>query len=163
MPGTLHIWDFDDTLVESCQTSSHLRDAYPHIPEWMWWHHPEHSLKAALHAAPILPMWQKVSEGEGDHIILTGRHQRGVLAWLGLRRVPEVAKIQRVVSTSRGSDQPFGLTAQLKARYVRSISRVYDQVLVYDDSQRNIRAISEVGGNVKAFRVQDGRILNPDL
>ena len=70
---------------------------------------------------------------DGRHIILSGRVRHAVKAWLDLKLVHSTSRIKDALSTSG--------------------------TVSYEDSRRNHRTISRMGGNVEVYLVGNGEFL----
>tara|TARA_B100000683_G_scaffold266355_1_gene298500 strand:+ start:315 stop:881 length:567 start_codon:yes stop_codon:yes gene_type:complete len=168
--STLHIFDFDDTLVSSesnvyiTKASGEILtlssedyakytpekgdrqnfkdfDKYPQNPEII------EPVFAELRSAIAL-------DGASAVVILTARSNPGpVRAFLDANKIPKID----IVAT--GTSDPMA-----KARYVldRVMKDDFDEVIVFEDNVRNLRTIRKeltpTGIKLKTNRVENGRI-----
>lgn len=167
MARRLNLWDFDDTLAWSNEAVDRLREKYPDVKKWKWWHDEEYSIQAALETLPIEGVWELMGKMPGDHWILTGRNKRSVMEWLSIwKNHPTLGQyvklVDEVISTSGNAARHIDVAVKKQAE-VSKILTVYDEVHVYDDRRMNLEMVSAVSDQVHPHLVENGRLVTANI
>jgi hypothetical protein len=161
--GTLHLWDFDDTLAASSTAVLALQSQYPQVKWSQWWHDPEWSSLAARVTQPHLAGWHTLASTPGTHWILTGRVLDALQAWFAQNRTQPwsdaLRHVTRIVSVS-GYDTT-GSAAQRKAAFVAQECGRWPHVVFYDDSPACLDLVRAACPRVETHQVIAGAIVNP--